>query len=32
VGVQWHPEWIQDTPDQRGLFAGLVNACGNGHI
>jgi putative glutamine amidotransferase len=32
VGVQWHPEWIQDTPDQRGLFAGLVNACGNGRI
>ena len=32
VGVQWHPEWIQNTPDQQGLFAGLVNACGNGHI
>ena len=32
VGVQWHPEWIQDTADQQGLFAGLVNACGNGHI
>lgn len=32
VGVQWHPEWIQDTPDQQSLFSGLVNACGNGHI
>ena len=32
VGVQWHPEWIQNTPDQQGLFAGLVSACGNGHI
>tara|TARA_B100001964_G_scaffold131914_1_gene145730 strand:- start:38 stop:769 length:732 start_codon:yes stop_codon:yes gene_type:complete len=31
VGVQWHPEWIQDTRDQQGLFAGLVNACSNGH-
>tara|TARA_B100001964_G_scaffold188121_1_gene209354 strand:+ start:265 stop:429 length:165 start_codon:yes stop_codon:yes gene_type:complete len=29
VGVQWHPEWIQDTHDQQGLFAGLVNVCGN---
>lgn len=32
VGVQWHPECIQDTPDQQGLFAGLVNASCHGHI
>jgi len=30
VGVQSHPEWIQDTADQQGLFAGLLNTCRNG--
>jgi len=24
VGVQWHPEWMQDRPSQRRLFARLV--------
>ncbi|MDQ3934285.1 MAG: gamma-glutamyl-gamma-aminobutyrate hydrolase family protein [Actinomycetota bacterium] len=26
VGVQWHAEAMQDVPEQRGLFAGLVEA------
>ena len=30
VGVQWHPEWIQDNAAQQGLFAGLLNTCSNG--
>ena len=26
LGVQWHPEWLQDRPEMRQLFAGLVKA------
>lgn len=26
VGVQWHPEWLQDRDDMRRLFAALVKA------
>jgi putative glutamine amidotransferase len=26
--VQWHPEWLQEHPSQRALFAGLVEAAG----
>lgn len=26
VGVQWHPEWLQDLPAMRRLFAALVDA------
>ena len=32
LGVQWHPEWIQDTSDQKRLFSELVNTCRNGII
>ncbi|MBI3243979.1 MAG: gamma-glutamyl-gamma-aminobutyrate hydrolase family protein [Chloroflexi bacterium] len=26
LGVQWHPEWLQDQPEMRGLFQALVKA------
>ena len=26
LGVQWHPEWIQNTPDQQGIFSALIAA------
>jgi len=26
LGVQWHPEWLQDRSEMRGLFAELVKA------
>jgi len=26
LGVQWHPEWLQDRPEMRGLFRALVKA------
>jgi putative glutamine amidotransferase len=26
LGVQWHPEWLQDQPEMRGLFRALVKA------
>ena len=26
LGVQWHPEWLQDQPAMRRLFAALVDA------
>ncbi len=33
VGVQWHPEnLLQVVPQMLGLFTGLVQAAGNGHI
>ena len=32
LGVQWHPQWIQDPSDQKRLFSGLVNTCRNGII
>ena len=32
LGIQWHPEWIQDTSDQKRLFSRLVNTCRNGII
>lgn len=28
LGVQWHPEWLQDQPAMRGLFTELVKAAG----
>ncbi|MFQ5409644.1 MAG: gamma-glutamyl-gamma-aminobutyrate hydrolase family protein [Anaerolineales bacterium] len=30
VGVQWHPEWLQDNPEMRSLFAAFVRASSNG--
>lgn len=27
VGVQWHPEWLQESPDQMKLFTAFVDAC-----
>lgn len=27
IGVQWHPECIQDSPNQMKLFIAFVNAC-----
>ena len=27
VGVQWHPEYMPQRPDQRRLFAGFIAAC-----
>ncbi len=27
LAVQWHPEWMQDRPDQRRLFDAFVDAC-----
>ena len=31
LGVQWHPEWLfEERAEQRRLFAGLVEAAGNG--
>ena len=29
IGVQWHPEWLQEHPPQRALFRGLVEAAGS---
>ena len=30
IGVQWHPEWMQDAPAQQGLFSALVSASRSG--
>jgi putative glutamine amidotransferase len=30
LGVQWHPEWLQDQPSMRALFGELVNSAGRG--
>ena len=27
VGVQWHPEWLQDQEPMRNLYLALINAC-----
>jgi putative glutamine amidotransferase len=27
IGVQWHPECMQDDPDQIKLFSAFINAC-----
>ncbi len=29
LGVQWHPEWLQEHASQRQLFQGLVQAAAN---
>jgi putative glutamine amidotransferase len=26
LGVQWHPEWLQEAPEMRALFSALVGA------
>lgn len=28
IGVQWHPEYMPQIPEQRNLFAGLIKAAG----
>lgn len=30
IGVQWHPEYLPQRPEQRALFAALVHAAGEG--
>ena len=30
IGVQWHPEWMQDAQAQQGLFSALVSASRSG--
>ncbi|XNM68374.1 gamma-glutamyl-gamma-aminobutyrate hydrolase family protein [Escherichia coli] len=27
LGVQWHPEWVVNTPVWRMLFEGFITAC-----
>ena len=30
IGVQWHPEWLQDDPAMRNLFKAFMDAAANG--
>jgi len=29
IGVQWHPEWLQDQQPMRNLYQAFINACKN---